>query len=41
MGTLGQTTALCPVCRKTVPAKVVTEADEVHFVDAGYDIVRW
>lgn len=32
MGTLGQTTALCPVCRKAVPAKVLTEADEVHFV---------
>jgi uncharacterized radical SAM superfamily Fe-S cluster-containing enzyme len=32
MGTLGQTTALCPVCRKIAPTKVVTEADEVHFV---------
>jgi hypothetical protein len=32
MGTLGQTIALCPVCRKTVPAKVVTEADAIHFI---------
>lgn len=32
MSTLGQTTALCPVCRKTVPAKVVVLFDEVHFI---------
>jgi uncharacterized radical SAM superfamily Fe-S cluster-containing enzyme len=32
MSTLGQTIALCPVCRKTVPAKIVTEADAVHFI---------
>jgi len=32
MGTLGMTHSVCPECRSIVPAKVVTQGDEVHFV---------
>ena len=32
METLGQTTSVCPACGALVPAKVVADGDEVHFL---------